>query len=106
MCIYAMKFKQIQQVQNAIISHIDHERATEHQEHEPRFEPAIKDVTENSDEQVQQRMLRPELEQHEIANQERRQEVEKENLGRENHGLDERREARDERRFHETRGKR
>lgn len=30
-------------------------------------------------------MLRPELEQHEIANQERRQEVEKENLGGEDH---------------------
>ena len=32
-------------------------------------------------------MLGPKLEQHEIANQERRQEVEKENLGGENHRL-------------------
>ena len=64
---------------------IDDQRAAEHQKDKPRFKPAVKDVAENRNEQVQVRMFRPELEQHKIANQERRQEIEKENLGGEDH---------------------
>ena len=68
-------------------SHVHDKRTAEHEEHEPRFEPAVKNVTEDGNEQVQERMLSPELEENKVANQKRRQEVEKENLGREYHGL-------------------
>ena len=68
-------------------AHVHHECGTKHQEHKPRFEPAIKDVAENSDEEVQAGMFDPGTEQHKVANQERRQKVEQENLGRKNHKL-------------------
>ncbi len=68
-------------------AHVNHERRAEHQEYEPRFEPAVKDVTENRDEEVQAGMLDPSTEQHKVADQERRQKIEQENLGREDHGL-------------------
>ena len=65
--------------------HVHHERTAEHKEHEPWFEPAVKNVAENGNEQVQERMLSPELEENKVADQKRRQEIEKKNLGRENH---------------------
>ena len=65
--------------------HVHHQRTAEHEEHEPRFKPAVKDVTEDGDEQVQERVLGPELEENKVANQKCRQEIEKKNLGRENH---------------------
>lgn len=68
-------------------AHVNHERRAEHQEYEPRFEPAVKDVTENRDEEVQAGMLDPGTEQHEIPDQKRRQKVEQKNLGREDHEL-------------------
>ena len=67
--------------------HVHHQGAAEHQEDEPRLQPPVKDVAENGDEEVQERMFSPELEEYKIANEERRQEVEKENLGRKDHGL-------------------
>ena len=66
-------------------AHVNHERRAEHQEYEPRFEPAVKDVAENRDEEVQAGMLDTGTEQHKVADQKSRQKVEQKNLGRKNH---------------------
>ena len=68
-------------------AHVNHERRAEHQEDEPRFEPAVKNVTENGDEEVEAGVLHPRPHQHKVADQERRQKIEQENLGRKDHFL-------------------